>query len=328
MTIKYPKKISKNAKVGICSIDGSIISNSDIKMFNQGVSFYKNLGLDVLFDESIFDSWYYTSAHAEEKLANLYKYFEDESIEAVIIANGGKTTNDVLSKIDFKIISQNPKPILGFSGPTCLLNAIFFEASMVTYYGFDILWTAGQGLNKQSVESLSAALFGPKFKSLTSKDKFESYDPVSDDSNKDYINKWKVLKNVNELVKVSGRVIGGHSTNFCSALLSYPKWNLSNTVLFFELFGKIDAIHRELRSIEVRGEFNNINALVIGWAEDCYYEEDERNMPLDELLIEVTQGYDFPILRINSFGHNIHNQLIPIGSFAEIDLKNMKIDFS
>ena len=46
---------------------------------------------------------------------------------------------------------------------------------------------------------------------------------------------------------------------------------------------------------------------------------------MEDILLEYTKEYKFPIIKCNDFGHKMVNGVIPIGVNAKIDTDNCKI---
>ena len=40
---------------------------------------------------------------------------------------------------------------------------------------------------------------------------------------------------------------------------------------------------------------------------------------MEEVLLEVTKDFDFPILKMNDFGHNCPNTVMPVGGEVLLD---------
>lgn len=47
---------------------------------------------------------------------------------------------------------------------------------------------------------------------------------------------------------------------------------------------------------------------------------------MEDILLEYTKEYKFPIIKCNDFGHQIVNGIIPIGVKCKIDSDNNKIE--
>ena len=60
--------------------------------------------------------------------------FMDRTIDAVICARGGTGSLRLLDKLDYKVIKKNPKPFMGYSDITVLLQSITKKCGFVTYH--------------------------------------------------------------------------------------------------------------------------------------------------------------------------------------------------
>ena len=61
--------------------------------------------------------------------------FASPAVDAVLCAGGGHSTGQLLRHLDFGLITDNPKPFIGFSEITVLHAAIGREARLVTLWG-------------------------------------------------------------------------------------------------------------------------------------------------------------------------------------------------
>jgi muramoyltetrapeptide carboxypeptidase LdcA involved in peptidoglycan recycling len=66
--------------------------------------------------------------------------------------------------------------------------------------------------------------------------------------------------------------------------------------------------------------------MVVGNLSDCMdkkYKEDNR--PIDEIILELTKEYNFPIIKVPYFGHDVSDfYVLPIGITSEINTKTNK----
>lgn len=47
---------------------------------------------------------------------------------------------------------------------------------------------------------------------------------------------------------------------------------------------------------------------------------------MEDILLEYTKEYNFPIVKCNDFGHEMVNAVIPIGVDVKIDSNNNKVE--
>lgn len=60
----------------------------------------------------------------EQRLDDLQRFLDDESIGAILCARGGYGTVRIIDQVDFKVFTKNPKWIGGYSDVTVLLNRV------------------------------------------------------------------------------------------------------------------------------------------------------------------------------------------------------------
>ena len=77
----------------------------------------------------------------------------------------------------------------------------------------------------------------------------------------------------------------------------------------------------KLKELEV---FDKISGAVVGFIYGMQV-ENPVGPQMENLLLEFTKDYDFPILKISDFGHNCPNTILPIGCRAEFDANKKKI---
>ena len=67
--------------------------------------------------------------------------------------------------------------------------------------------------------------------------------------------------------------------------------------------------------------------MLVGDLTNC---KDKRNWggrEINDVIVSCCAGYNFPIVRLDAFGHNdIHNTILPIGAEANIDTSSLSVD--
>ena len=66
----------------------------------------------------------YFSATDEERAADLNEMFERKDVQAIMCARGGYGCARILPFLDYDLIEDNPKALIGFSDVTALQYAI------------------------------------------------------------------------------------------------------------------------------------------------------------------------------------------------------------
>ena len=91
----------------------------------------------------------YNCPSLKERKDDLEEAFKDKNVDVIMIARGGFFSNQLLDVINYETIKNNPKIIVGFSDATSLLNAIYRQTGVKTYYGpnFSVLAIMKMNLN-------------------------------------------------------------------------------------------------------------------------------------------------------------------------------------
>jgi len=70
-----------------------------------------------------------------ERASDINEAFADRDIKAIICISGGSGAARLLPLLDYPLIRNNPKVLLGFSDITALHNAIHAQTGLVTFHG-------------------------------------------------------------------------------------------------------------------------------------------------------------------------------------------------
>ena len=93
------------------------------------------LGLSVSYGKHVDEMDEFASSSVESRLQDLEEAFKDPEVDGILTAIGGFNSNELLSRIDYDLIKNNPKILCGFSDITALSNAIYAKTGLVTYSG-------------------------------------------------------------------------------------------------------------------------------------------------------------------------------------------------
>ena len=115
-----------------------------------------------------------------------------------------------------------------------------------------------------------------------------------------------------------GPIIGGNLNTMSGFLGTEYFPDVTGAILFIEDSLKgLSRIERSLSGLRLHGVFDRIAGLVLGKPE--LLDREGAPFGLDELLLEVTEGYRFPILAGVDLGHTAPMLTIPLGVRARLD---------
>ncbi len=299
-----PRKLSPGDTIGVIAPSDPVLPEQEHKL-QSGLDYLANLGFKVKIGTNLRSNALGYAASPEEKAEDLNLMFADPKIKAIICAQGGDTANAALSLIDWENIRQNPKVFLGLSDITVLLNAIFRQTGLVTFHGNDILWGFGNNLDpyeqKEFVRTLVDGLIGPIPPNRT--------------------------RNCIRGGQAGGILLGGNLRCLLK-LAGAPYWpDFSGAILFVEAYEiSPTACHTAFHQMRQMGVFDQISGAVVGYI----YSMQHRNMTrphIEHVLLEVTEENSFPILKMNEFGHNCPNTVLPVGgeAFLNADLGSLTV---
>ncbi|MBI4125696.1 MAG: LD-carboxypeptidase, partial [Deltaproteobacteria bacterium] len=125
----------------------------DKALFEKGVEQIKKWGFDVFFREDIFSKERYLAGSDERRAQELTELIEHPKIKAVFFARGGYGSQRVLARLDFDRLQKTPKPLIGFSDLTPLLNFLNQKYRSPALYG-PVVTQLGGTLSERTLEVL------------------------------------------------------------------------------------------------------------------------------------------------------------------------------
>ena len=298
-----PSKLQKGDTVGIVSPSNPV--TEDLKpQFDKGVSFLRSLGFEVSLGRNALKIDDYSAGTPEGKGEDINSMFANLEIKAIICSQGGENANSCLPFLDWNIIKSNPKIFLGISDITVLLNAIYHKTGMITFHGNDVIWGFGSEHSEYDEQEFTERLVEGK----TGK-----------------INRNSEWATVREGI-AEGRLVGGnlHSLMKANGTECFPDFD--GKILFLEAYeitpAGCDSVFHQLKQI---GIFDKIEGAIVGYI----YSMQTSKKPIaqmEDILLKTTKEYGFPILKVNDFGHNCPNTVLPVGAKVKIDSDRKEIE--
>ena len=117
--IRKPPRIRTGDTVGVVAPAGALQEDR----LEAGVRVVEGWGLRVVLGDAVRDRRAYLAGSDEARLADLQRMLDDPGIRAILCARGGYGSQRLLPSLDLHLFEQNPKPIVGYSDATALLNA-------------------------------------------------------------------------------------------------------------------------------------------------------------------------------------------------------------
>lgn len=242
-----------------------------------------------------------------------------------MIARGGALSNQLLDEIDYEIIQKNPKIIIGFSDATSLLNAIYSQTKLKTYYGPNFSVLAMRKGNDYTYEYLNKVLNNEEEYYINPAISWSSDKWYKDQDNRKFI-KNNGMNIINE-GNAEGTIIGGNLNTF--SLLQGTKYMpiAQKIILFIEEdnWANEDYLYefdRRLQSLTQQAFFKKVKGIIIGRAQQNV----NMNINRWKTLISMNKKLiNMPIVVNADFGHTMPMATFPIGGKCIISGKGKSI---
>jgi muramoyltetrapeptide carboxypeptidase len=289
-----PEYLKSGDTISIVAPSG-VLNNFDNKI-TKAINIFKSWGLNVVIGNHIYDKNGHFAGTDKNREKDFQKALDNKNIKAIWCARGGYGAVRIIDNLNFDSYLKNPKWIIGFSDITVihnklnLLNSESIHAMMIT--GFDDI-----DQNNDSLSKLKNVLFGDNL----------SY---SINSNKN-----------NKTGKSEGILVGGNLTLIQSTIGSKTELKMKDKILFIEEIGEYAYhIDRMLYSLKRADYFENCKGLIVGQISDVKKNTTDFGRSINEIILDILDEYNFPILFDFPAGHEKTNFPIILGRKVILDV--------
>lgn len=290
--LKKPSYLKVGDTIAIVATAGIIKDKSPILKAKE---LAESWGLNVIIGKNTFNQENHFAGTDAERLNDFQQALNNKNVKAIWCARGGYGTVRIIDDVDFSAFKKSPKWIIGYSDIT-VLHSHIHNLGFETLHA--ILGTStefNEEKNKPSIESFKKALFGEP---LTYSIKESKY---------------------NKIGHVKGQLVGGNLSILQSLLGSKSSIDTKNKVLFIEEIGEYHyQIDRMIYALKRAGYFDNCKGLIVGGMTKIRKNTTPWGQTIEELILDATKEYNFPILFDFPAGHDIENNAMILG--REIDL--------
>jgi len=98
-------------------------------------NFEKVTGLKTVLAPNALAEHYYSAGTAQQRLDDFHWALKNPDVKGIMFSVGGNTAIELVGKLDYELIRQNPKVITGISDATTLLNPIYAKTGLITFLG-------------------------------------------------------------------------------------------------------------------------------------------------------------------------------------------------
>ena len=293
--LKQPPYLKAGDTVAIVAPSGILLNRN--KEVNQAIDLLKSWDLNVTVSEHVYSQNGHFAGTDTERASDLQIALDNQSVKAVWCARGGYGTVRVLDLLDFTKFKEQPKWIIGYSDITALHNQIHNEGVESIHSIMCTSFTDDLEEIKDNVSSFKDAIFGKPLAFVIEGSEY------------------------NKTGTAWGQLVGGNLTVLHTMLGSKSSIDTAGKILFFEEIGEYAYhIDRKLQSLKRAGYFENCKGIIVGSISKVRKNTTEWGKPIEQLILDVVEAYDFPVLFNFPAGHEDDNRGMILGRRIEVNI--------
>jgi muramoyltetrapeptide carboxypeptidase len=238
----------------------------------------------------------------ERRAHEFHEFWRRDDIAALICVRGGYGSNYLLEKLDYGMMAEHPKILLGCSDITSLLTAIHDRTGLIGFHGPMVAKDIADGTFDEA--SWKNALQGAA--------------------------NWTIASEGVEVLrpgKAAGRFYGGCLSMLVASLGTPYEIQTEGSILFIEdIAEKPFRIDRMLVQLRLAGKLEKVRGFVFGEMLDCFPPKGE-TYTLQQVIMRVLAPYNVPIVYGLKSGHvTSGNITLPIGVQAELQAEGAGVN--
>lgn len=298
----FPIRLKKGDTIGLVT-PGSSVTEEQLR---KTVSKLEKLGFKTFYKETVLSEYGYFAGKDNERAEELMGMFTNNKVDAILCVRGGYGSIRILDKLDYNLIKQNPKALIGYSDITALLTAIYQKTGLITFHGP----VGVSPFNDFTLASFKSVLMEPTlhYKYPYSREPETETNPEFD------------IYTINP-GKAKGELIGGNISVLDSMIGSDYETDFENKIVYLEEIGeKTYRVDKMLFHLLYATNLKKASGIVLGVFSECNI-NDKPTISLKQAIDDLIKPLDIPVSYGLSFGHIDTMITIPTGIKAKMNAK-------
>ncbi len=288
-----PKRLLQGGTIGVVAPSG-IVEQGDL---HRGVLYLEKLGFKVVLGQHLESAHRYFAGSDSDRAADFLGMMQNPTVDAVLCARGGSGAARIIPYLD-QAKSIPPKAVVGMSDITTLLLYLSEKHHLITFHGPMVAPQFGK----------ESHLFGER--AITTQAAEQLFLILSGEQVTMSASEMTVLNSG----AADGILTGGCLSLICTTIGTVYEIDTNDRILFIEDVNEAPyRIDRMLYYLKTLNKFNHIRGLIVGQMPGC-----QPNV-LPEMIFEMMQGFDFPILFGFPSGHGEPIFTLPFGASVRLD---------
>jgi muramoyltetrapeptide carboxypeptidase len=295
-----PQRLSKGDLIGLVT-PGSSVSEEELAAC---VIKLEALGFRTTFNDTVLSEYGYFAGPDRERADELMDMFAREDVNGIWCVRGGYGAIRILDLLDYEVIRQNPKVLIGYSDITAILTAVYQETGLVTFHGP----VGTSDFNKFSTRSIRKVIMEPDkgYKYPYKREKETRENPEYD--------RYTLTGG-----EAEGELIGGNISVLDSIIGTRFEPDFENKLVYLEDVGeKTYRIDKMVFHLLSGTNLKKAAGIVMGAFDECNINE-EPTLSLRTALDDLLKPLGIPVSYGLSFGHIKRQVTIPTGIRAAMN---------
>lgn len=301
--VVLPPKLMPGNRIALVAPAGPLLEQDDL---TRAQELCRALGYDPVLGNSAHARHGYMAGTDEQRLGDLNSALADTSINAVWCIRGGYGSLRLLDQVDYAAIVRHPKPLIGFSDVTVLLNAVTRLTGVVTFHG-PVARASMPAFNRWHFERV-----------LTSTEPAGRLGRIPQPPD-------TLVPQDDRIVTVragiaEGFLAGGNLT-LLQCLIGTPYFpELAGAILFLEDVGEdLYRVDRMLAHLRLIGALRRLSGVLIGRFTKLNRSGADGALGYDEVLAEYFRPLGIPVAYGFPVGHIDAQWTLPLGVRVRLD---------
>ena len=272
--------------------------------FEQAFRNLTEMGFKIIPGKNMRARYGYLAGSDAERIQDIHDAFSNPEVEAIWCVRGGYGCTRLLPYLDYDLIRNNPKPLIGYSDITALHLAMYQEARVVSFHG----QVGGGDMTEFTKGHIDRVLFKGEF-------------PYSIPAfSAPYIKGTEYESFVITPGKASGPLTGGNLSLLAAMTGTAFAPKFKNHIVFIEEIGEAPyRVDRLLTQLLQGTDLKEAAGIVLGIFNDCEQKGDSPTLKLAETLRDRLSGLNIPIYYGAPFGHISDQCVLPYGMEVSIN---------
>ena len=291
------KRLQIGDTIGLIAPAGRI----SVEQLQNSVQKIEALGFKAKIGKNALQERGYLAGTDIQRATDVHEMFADRTVDGILCLRGGYGCNRILPLLDYDLIAQNPKVLIGYSDITSLCLAFWQKCNLITFHGPVGISTWNDFSTfflKNVVMEANPLLFKNDFPENLNPEVVKTYKNGS----------------------ARGILVGGNLTVLSSMIGSAYLPNFKDKILFLEEVEESPyKVDRMLMQLKLAGILDQIGGLVWGTCSNCVAKEGDISLTMEEVLDDYFSPLSLPVFSGSQIGHISHKFTLPVGALVELD---------